>query len=190
MRPRFRTTLLLVLFSYLSPYLSSVARGDGGVVRLHERTGAYQVTVFTSPTPLRAGQVDVSVLVQDAAGEFVPEAQVTVRLTSPGSGAVLQFLATSEAATNKLFRAAVFDLPAPGRWDVEIEVEGPQGSARLRLGVEADGPPPRWLELWPWFTWPGLVVAMFGVHQVLVRRRKSPPGNLKTGELVAGRHSR
>ena len=53
---------------------SSVARADGGVVRLRQRAGGYQIAVFTSPTPIRAGPVDVSVLVQDAATEeCVPE---------------------------------------------------------------------------------------------------------------------
>jgi hypothetical protein len=148
------------------------ARADGGTVRLRERAGAYQVTVFTAPTPLRAGPVDVSVLVQDAAtGECVPEARVTVRLTARGSGEVLEYPATAEAATNKLLRAAVFQLPEPGWWDVEVAVEGPHGPAVVRFGVEADEPLPRWLELWPWFSWPALAVALFSLHQVLVRRR-------------------
>ena len=45
---------------------------------------------------------------------------------------------------------------------MEVAVEGPPGPALLRFGIEADGPAPRWLELWPWFTWPALVVALFG----------------------------
>ena len=101
----------------------------------------------------------------------VPEAQVTVRLKAPGGGRVLECPATTEAATNKLFHAAVFELPEPGWWDVEVAVEGPHGPALVRFEVEAAEPPPRWLELWPWFTWPALVVALFGLHQVLVRRR-------------------
>jgi hypothetical protein len=148
---------------------------DGGTVRLREQAGAYQVTVFTAPTPLRAGPVDVSVLVLDAAtGEYVPEARVAVRLTARGSGTVLEVPATTEEATNQLFRAAVFQLPEAGWWDVELAIAGPHGTARLRFGVEADEPLPRWLEVWPWFTWPALVVALFGLHQILVRKRRAP----------------
>jgi len=54
---------------------------------------------------------------------------------------------------------------------VAAAVEGPHGPALVRFGVEADEPPPRWLDLWPWFGWPALVVALFGVHRVLVRRK-------------------
>jgi hypothetical protein len=145
-------------------------------VRLREQAGAYQVTVFTAPTPLRAGPVDVSVLVLGAAtGECVPGARVTVRLTARGTGDVLEYPATAAAATNKLFLAAVFQLPEPGWWDVEVAVEGPHGPALLRFGVEADEPPPRWLELWPWFAWPALAVALFGLHRALVTSRRGTP---------------
>jgi hypothetical protein len=161
----------LVVSSFLLPP-SSFLRADGGAVRLRERAGGYQIAVFTSPTPLRAGPVDVSVLVQDAAtGECVSEARVTVRLQGPGAARVLESPATAEAATNKLFRAAEFQLPEPGWWDVAVAVEGPHGPALVRFGLQADEPPPRWLDLWPWFGWPALAVALFGVHQVLVRRK-------------------
>ena len=56
-----------------------------------DRAGGYQIAVFTSPTPFRAGPVDFSVLVQDAASEeCVPEAQVTVCLKATGAGRTLE----------------------------------------------------------------------------------------------------
>jgi hypothetical protein len=172
MKYRKRLIIQLLLLSLLIPHPSSLARADGGTVRLREQAGAYQVTVFTAPTPFRAGPVDVSVLVLDAGtGEYVPEARVTVRLAARGTGDVLEYPATAAAATNKLFHAAVFQLPEPGWWDVDVAVEGPRGPAFVQFGVEADEPPPRWLELWPWFAWPALGVAFFGVHRVLVRRK-------------------
>src|SRR5581483_8834883 len=137
---------------------SSLLRADGGSVRLRERAGGYWITVFTSPTPFRAGPVDVSVFVQDATtGECVPEARVTVCLKAADSGRLVECLAPTEAATNNLFRAAEFRLPEPGWWDVAVAVEGPRGPAALRFGVQADEPLPRWLDLWPWFGWPALV---------------------------------
>src|SRR5262249_38640230 len=103
--------------------LPSVLRADGGTLRLLERAGNYQVAVFTSPTPLRAGPVDVSVLVQDAAtGECLPQAHVTVRLKAAVTGRNLEYPATTEGTTNRLFRAACFDLPEPGWWDMEVAV--------------------------------------------------------------------
>jgi len=173
--------LKLLFLSSLILHPSSFARADGGAMRLRERIGGYQITVFTAPTPFRAGPVDVSVLVQDAAtGEVVPEALVTVTLKAPDAKYVLENAATTEAATNKLFRAAEFQLPESGWWNVAVVVDGPHGPARVWFGVQADEPLPRWLDLWPWFSWPALVIALFGVHRVLVRR-KAPPGSRNAG---------
>lgn len=156
--------LLLVTPSFL--------RADQGAVRLSEKAGVYKITVFTSPTPFRAGPVDISVFLQDAAsGRAVTNAEVIVRLTSRTTGTVLEVPATTEAATNRLLRAAVIDLPTPGRWDVEVAVKGPAGPATVRFNVEASEPVPRWLEMSPWFSWPVFVVAIFAIHQTLVRRR-------------------
>jgi hypothetical protein len=150
---------------------SSFARAHQGAVRLCERAGDYQLAVFTLPTPFRAGPVDVSVLVQDAAtGECVAQARVTLRLTARGSGQVLEYPAASGAASNKLFHEAVFELPEAAWWEVEVSVDGPHGPARARFEVEAGAAPPRWQELWPWFGWPALAVALFGLHRVLARR--------------------
>src|SRR5262245_2176234 len=108
--------LMVLLFSFISP--STLARADGSAVRLRARAGAYPCAVFAAPTALRVGPVDVSVLVQDAATEeCLPEARVTVRLTARGTGEILEYSATTEAATNKLLRAAEFQLPKPGWWD-------------------------------------------------------------------------
>jgi hypothetical protein len=148
-------------------------RADGGALRLHQRAGNYRIAVFTSPTPFRAGMVDVSVLVQDAlTGECVPAMRTTVVLTARDSGLVVEQNATAEAATNKLFHAAVFQLPEPGWWDGEIRIDGLHGPVSVHFAVAADEPLPPWRDRWPWFTWPAIVVAIFVLHQGLVRRRR------------------
>src|SRR5437016_2241901 len=100
-----RRSLLYVLL--LSPchvvtLSPSHARADGGTVRLSERQGNYRLTVLTAPTPLRAGPVDVSVLIQDiATGEPASNVQVMIKATWRDSpDLVLQHAATTEAATN------------------------------------------------------------------------------------------
>jgi hypothetical protein len=121
--------------------------------------------------------MDMSVLVQDAAtGGVVPEAQVSLHFTARESRQSLEEHASAEAATNKLFRAALVQLPAPGWWDVEVAIDGPQGQAVVRFAMEADEAPPPWWNLWPWFTWPALAILLFTMHQVLVRRRLNLSG--------------
>jgi hypothetical protein len=169
--------LLIVLVAGLSLCpVSSRAWADGGALRLSERAGLYHIAVFTAPTPVQAGMVDISVFVQDGAtGEGVPAALVIVRLKSRTSGEVLEYPASSAAATNKLFQAAVFPLPEAGWWDVEVVVEGPRGQARVRFEMEASRATPRWLTMWPWFTWPILPIALFCLHSLVVRRRDRRP---------------
>jgi hypothetical protein len=148
------------------------ARADGGTLRLRQQAGGYQITVFTAPTPLCAGPVDISVLVlDDATGEPLPAARVVVRLTACGSGDVREHTADAVATTNKLFRSAVIELPKSGWWDVEVAVTGPRGGAVVQFALEADEPPPPWRDLWPWLAWPALAVALFALHQRTTCRR-------------------
>jgi hypothetical protein len=155
---------------------TQLARGDGGSVRLSERVGPYQITVFTSPTPFQAGPVDISVLVQDgASGMPVPDARVIVRLSpvdEPSAGT--EYPATSEVATNKLLYAAKFDLPEPGKWRVDVEVQAGAGTARTGFEVEVAGPPPRWREMVFWIALPAVPILVFVVYQVLTRGSRKP----------------
>jgi cytochrome c oxidase assembly factor CtaG len=53
----------------------------GGEVRLMEKAGPFLITVFSDPTPLRVGPVDISVMVQDEdGGRPILAAEVTVQL--------------------------------------------------------------------------------------------------------------
>jgi hypothetical protein len=153
------------------------ARGDGGTVRFSQRAGAYDIAVFTSPTPFRAGTVDISVLIQDLVkGQPVPQATVSVTAAPRGrAGGTMHIPATTEVATNKLLRAAIFELPDAGVWEVSVDVEGPAGPAEVRFEVQAGERLPRWLVLWPWLSWPLLAVLLYGVHQYLVWRRSRHP---------------
>src|SRR5262249_55803008 len=156
-----------VLFALPAPALA-----DGGALRLSEESGNYQIAIFTSPTPLRAGPVDISVLVQNAAThEPVSDVQIVVNaVLRDGRGAAIHRLATFEAATNKLFQAAAFNLNEPGWWQVEVDLNGPLGEARVSLDIEAERPLPGYLAMWPWLIWPALPIMLFGAHQFLVSR--------------------
>src|SRR5262245_36391392 len=110
-----------LLLSSLVLQPSSFLLADGGTVRLSQQEGEYQITVLTSPTPLRAGPIDVSVLIQKAgSNELALDGQVAIQATPRNhAGRTISQVATAEAATNKLFRTANFELPEAGTWDVE-----------------------------------------------------------------------
>jgi hypothetical protein len=161
------TTWIELLFCLAM--LPTVALADAGAVRVSQRLGNRQITVFTDPTPLRAGPIDVSVLVQDAAtGEAVLEDSIDVDVTPRGlSSAIARFRATSGAASNKLFQAANFELRAMGWLEFTVSVQGPKGNAKIRFEALAGEPLPPWQMLWPWFCWPFSVIGFFVVLQLL-----------------------
>ncbi len=78
--------------------LPALARSDGGTIRLAQRCGDYQITVFTSPASVRAGPVDISVLVQEVStGEPASGARVTITIALRGTSTVI----THDAKTHK-----------------------------------------------------------------------------------------
>jgi hypothetical protein len=173
-------TLILLATPLLFP---SLLFADGGTLRLSQRCGTFQVSVFTSPAVLRSGKIDVSVLVQDAGtGKTETDVPVTIRLTlnensSSQANDTIEKVATTSAATNKLFQAAVFDVAQPGVWRGSVSLgtepiptDGSQKATPLLFDLVVSPPPPAWLELAPWIGWPFGIVAMFLVHQRLASR--------------------
>jgi hypothetical protein len=143
------------------------ANGDGGTLRVSQTVNGVIVTVFTSPSPCRAGLVDVSVFLQDAAnGKTLFDVRVTVRLEQ--GKRVSSLPATHLAATNKLFQAAQFEGIDPGPCRVAVEVGGKPAVA---FKVDVAPALPGWLDLAWWIAWPGIAVGLFGVHRLLLLRR-------------------
>lgn len=154
---------------------------DGGVVRLSQRRGRYQITAFTSPTPVRVGPVDISVFVQDAAtGEPVPGARILVRaMPRDRPEEAIQQPASNDKATNKLFQAAILDLSEPGWWDVALVLDGLGEWGELSFEMVVDEPLPRLWEMAPWIAWPGVAILLFLMHQGLLRRKARQNGATK-----------
>jgi hypothetical protein len=173
--------ILIVLLS------ASSAIADGGVLRVSRRCGTVRLSVFTSPTPPRAGPLDVSVLVQEASsGKVLLGVPVTVRavcLDAPGHE--VSAPASGAHATNKLLHAAVLELDRPGRWRLAVEaVAG--GRAEVSCDIEVAAPLPSWRPLALWIGWPAVVVALFVAHRVLVRFNR-PSRSAQTAPAASGR---
>jgi hypothetical protein len=164
---------LLLTIGIILGGLPFAAFADGGTLRLSETKGPYRVSVLTSPNPFRAGPVDVSVIVADAAtDEVLPDVKVDLHLAPRAQPSdVRQYPAIRGNAVNKLFQSANFELPRAGLWNVQIDIDGPRGPAQTSFEIEAADRLPRWLSLWPWFSWPFLVVGLFAVHQALAVSR-------------------
>jgi hypothetical protein len=127
--PARRVATGLVVCLLLGPALASPLLANGGTVRLSRAAvGPYLVSVFTSPTPLRTGEIDVSVLVQDAAAERVVDVPVWIEARPvDANGEPVRIEATRQQATNKLFKAAKFDVRGEGVWELSVQVGEGEG---------------------------------------------------------------
>jgi hypothetical protein len=174
LQQRLPTRFLLTLAALLT-LGDHKAHADGGAVQLSEVVGPYRLSVFTSPTPLHTGPVDVSMLVQDAStNALVPDAIVTFHLSPQNSpDETVTATASRAAATNKLLQAAQIELSQSGIWILSVEVDGPLGDVKAECNLEIGEAWPHWLSLLPWILWPALPVGLFLVHMALVRRRQA-----------------
>lgn len=166
---RARPSSFVLLASLIVIVLSApAATADGGLVRLSQRAGPYVITVFTSPTPLRAGPADVSVLVQSA-GDDTPvlDAAVSLVVRRKDGGGEVRAMATRSAATNKLLHAALLELPDPGPWSIGVHVDGPSGSALVSCELDVAPPRSAAFAYWPYLVAPWAVIAIYALHQRL-----------------------
>ncbi len=162
--------------------MTSTARGDGGTARFARDLGDYHVTVFTAPTPLRAGPVDVSVLLQDRqTGQFVTDVDVAVRV-APTARPTMEnrYAATSAAATNKLLQAALCEIPRSGTWTIGVELSGDSGGRECQFDVNVAEPLPRWVEFIFWIGLPLVPITLFTARETIRGRatERPTPGRL------------
>jgi hypothetical protein len=162
------------------------ARADGGVLRLREASGPFLISIFTASDPLRAGPLDLSVLVQDrSSGETTFDATVDLAFEPLGSDSPpLLARATHKRATNKLLQAAIVNIPAAGRWGLRVEVRRGRDEATATTELQVSPPPPRLAAIWPYLLLPPLVIAVFALHQAL-RQNALHRSHSGTGRRIA-----
>lgn len=157
---------------------------DGGVILAREKVNGLDLTVFASPVPLRAGPVDVSVLVQDAAGQAVLDAKVDLGWTTTSPTASTDWLPpccsmetalgkTSALRThsqNKLLYGAILPVRSAGPSEISVTVQTSGAQASLAIPVEALPPRAPVLAYWPLLAFPPAAIGLFAMHQRLSRR--------------------
>jgi len=148
--------------------ISRAVFADGGTVQLRQESGPFVITVFTTPSPLRAGPVDVSIMIQNR-GDLQPvlDADVSVRIN--GSTLVR---ATHDQAQNKLLYAAPVTLDKPGKWNYTIEIKF-GATATIVSGTLDVGPQQNLLaSAWTYLALPPLLIAIFILRERLIRVRQ------------------
>ena len=197
------------LLAALTPQL---AKGDGGVVLLHEAKGPFSVTVFVAPEAARGGLTDLSVLVQSSTnGDVLLDAGVGLavessqgRASSPSelfcgassAPAVSQLAdlsqpkatvpATREQASNKLLYAAAMNLNSKEDWRLHVYVSRGTDNAQFDCLVPATQPPANASGLWAYLLIPPIAIAAFAMNQKLRRHSLEEGPDSQSKSLCSG----
>lgn len=142
---------------------------DGGVVVLSGTTRDTIITVFATPSPVRAGITDFSVLVQDKNDNPLLGAAVTLTFTNGPER--LQAQLTHEQAVNKLLYASTVDLPHAGLWEVHAQCRTAAEMATIQGTLNVGAAEPSWITYWPYFAAVPLAIVLFAANQMLKQRR-------------------
>ncbi len=149
---------------------STLVYADGGRVQFQNIAGSFIITLFTAPTPLRAGPVDFSILIQNRETKE-PLLDASVRLSlRDATGMTVSAEPTREQAKNKLLYAATMNMPESGPWKVQVDVT--RGSDSASAGGEIIVLPSRspLLSYWEYFLIPPVAIILFALHQWLKNR--------------------
>jgi len=187
-RPPFVICHLSFVILLISLWLSANAFADGGSVQLHSVSGPFEITLFAEPPLPRAGQIDFSVLIQDAkSGQPVLDAAVTLALTSvkvhqnaqpawyppscavtpPADLAAVPLL--HSGASNRLLYGALVEIPAAGVWHVRAVVQRGGEDAVVEGNVAVADPFPPAANYWPLFLFPVLVIGLYVLRERVQR---------------------
>jgi len=147
---------------------------DGGTVLSRQESGPFVITVFAAPVPLRAGPIELTVLVQTRdALQPVLDANVSIRLN--GASQIVAAASRSNAQ-NKLLYAATLDLPQPGEWKFTVQARSIAGQAAISGAFQADPPGLPLASYAFYLAIPPMLIAIFALHQGLSRRQRQRPG--------------
>jgi hypothetical protein len=152
------------------------ALGDGGKVQLQRKAGAFNITLFSSPSPVRVGRTDFSVMVQSATqASPILDADVRLHFVQRGTNSIAEVSAPArhEKAANKLLYAAPVDLNSTGKWRVEIAVQTARDSALVTGDLDVSPPEPALLAHWPYLIALPIVAFLFALNQRLKKRRRA-----------------
>jgi hypothetical protein len=160
------------------------SHADGGAILARQTINGLGLTVFASPAPLRAGPVDVSVLVQKDERTVLDAAVEVAWSASPSSSpewmppcctmesGTARIPAVRAHSNNRLLYSAIVPMRSSGPSKLVIKVTQGGREALLSCDLEVRPPLPPALSFWPWLVFPPIAIAGFALHQNLIKSRQ------------------
>jgi hypothetical protein len=150
--------------------MAGIARADGGVLRVSQRSASFDISVFTAPDPLRPGSAEMGVLVQTA-GAVVVDAVVGIRVRAP-SGTEQTFSATRSSSSNPLLHSASVDLGTPGRWGLAVTARRAGTSSTVSFDLDVAPRATAFTAHWLPLALPAVFILLFVWRERLLLRRR------------------
>jgi hypothetical protein len=157
--------------------LPASAHADGTTLRASRGQDRVRVSVFTRPDPVRVGELDVNVLVQQE-GPASRGAQVGVVVQAylvADPAQRVSVVASRGEGADRIFQTAKLELPRAGLWQVDVEAEGVPGSMQVGFELPVEEMPSSWGAFGAVLGLPAAGVLLYSAHQWLVGRRQRPP---------------
>jgi hypothetical protein len=171
--------------------LSGRAWADGGAIQFQGDSGPFHVTIFTQPPILRAGLVDLTLLLQDRSNlNPLLDAKVSFDLTAldsnnaqktqwmPPACAMNKTVDLSNVQAqpahgeNRLLYGAVVQIPAGGHWRLKAEIQRDSERAELETLLDVKPALHPLLAYWQLFLFPPVAILGFVLHQVARGKRR------------------
>lgn len=151
---------------------ATAALADGGTVLLYQDAGAFTITLFAAPQPLRTGEADLSVMVQDRrSGAVLLDPVIDVTAAPDGVGASQRTVRLARGlAGNRLLQAGTLDFPSGGKWRLALLVRRGNDEARLTTECIVETNRSRFTLVCFFVLLPVAVILLFAIHQFLKLR--------------------
>lgn len=163
---------LICLFVLLAVPGSAVA--DTGQLREVAEGDGLRLLVFTSPTPFRAGEVEVSVVAtgsDDGAPLGAFDLLVRARRADWSDSRPSLVIGGAPDPADAFMRKAVFQLDEPGPWSFRVEVTSGDRELAVPLEITVADPLPGWRQLLPLILIGVPIAGLVVVRDALVRLR-------------------
>ncbi len=144
---------------------------DELVRRAQQQTGVLNVQVYSAGEHLVVGENDISVLVQDASGSPLLDAEVQVTANRDGTASDHAIKAREGDADNKLLHSVSIELPAAGAWLVSVDVKHGAQSASVTFPTQAVPHTPRLDDWWLYFIFPTIGLLLLATYSRRAHRR-------------------
>ena len=158
---------------------ANVARADLGQVQLSQTAGRSHITVLT-PTPLYHGIAPISVFVQDAETrgpiedatvEVSPRRRINASILAPTT--VVKAVRDQDVAGPHYIARPY--LSGPGKWQIDLAVDSHSNRETVSFICDVTATPPRWQTMWPWISWPPVVILLFVLREYTRSHGRAKP---------------